>query len=58
MIKIIEIVADYREKNSEMPVMLMRQGDVYLKWDRLACVDYKLTYSCSCSKVGLPVAGL
>ena len=42
MIKPIEIVADHREKNSEIPGMLMQQVDIYLKWDRLSSGDYKL----------------
>jgi len=42
MIKPIEIVADHREKNSDIPGMLMQQEDIYLKWDRLSSGDYKL----------------
>lgn len=42
MIKPIEIVADHREKNSEILGMLMQQEDIHLKWDRLSSGDYKL----------------
>ena len=42
MIKSIEVVADHREKNSDIPEMLMQQEGVSLNWDRLSCGDYKL----------------
>ncbi len=42
MIKSIEIIADHREQNSEIPGMLRQQEDVCLRWDRLSCGDYKL----------------
>jgi DNA excision repair protein ERCC-4 len=42
MIKSIEIIADHREKNSEIPGILRQQEGVCLKWDRLSCGDYKL----------------